>query len=1058
MLHISLFGEQSITDLATGSVRTRSARTVALIAFLAVHAGMPQTRQRIAGLFWPDSTDAQALTNLRRELHHLRQVLVDDPSLVVTPRDLCWRDTETCRVDVRTFSLEREAALAASATAEDVGVLRHAALAIAEYRGELLPGIYDDWLLEARSAIERQCVDLCDLLVDVRARTGDLSGAAEAARRRIALQPLEEAGYRTLMQLQADLGDRAGAVSTYHHCASVLERELGIDPDPATRRTLHELLARARPAAATAVRQAARAAGTAVPAGEPESERTTEPATEPAGRRSGLAAAELYGRSEEFAVLRAAWQGAAAGRPSLVLVRGDAGVGKTRLVAELADEVRSSGGVVASAQCFGTSGRLALAPVADWLRTPAIQSAALDPVWRVEVERLVPSAKDDPNVRAAATISLSDTGVGSRAMVDAWQRHRFFEGMARALTGIDRPILLVLDNLQWCDQETLAFLSFCLGLTTDARILVAATLRTDNLDEEPEVLGWTARMWATGMLTEVSLGPLDVHDTARLAEAIAGRPLLGNDMNLLHAMTGGFPLYVVEAARTTVDVGDSPVPIGDFTSVLRNRLEQVSPTVRDVAGLAAAVGRNFTLDLLTEASDLDADAVVRAVDELWRHRILREFRDGYDFSHDLLRESAYNQISPPRRWLLHRRIAQGLELLHANDTDAVSAQLAEQYARGGRPERAMAYYRRAADVAASRFAHNEAIRLHKEALSIVLTLPEGRDRERQELEVLEAMAAPLNASYGYSSPELQQTLSRSVVLAEGLGRKGSALTALVGLWASQFVQGKLDPSFHTVTRALTLVVTDPVLTGSAQFAFAGSLLSLGRPEESLRHFALIETLTRGAPSLTIGTRPDVHGKAWAAHAHWLIGQYEEAVASCQDAIDHARGVEHPYSLAVALAYGGITYQMLEDLPKLDDTVQELRELCDRYDFAYYREWGLILGGWAEGGAAGLQLIHQGIDNLKSDGSFARMPYWLSLLADTLQRNNRPDSAKAILDAAIVDAQARRDSWWLPEVLRLRAAYDANAAVRLKTAVQLAQKHGSVALIARCERDLAALTR
>ncbi len=111
MLHVSVLGGQAISDDGAGSVRARSSRTVALVGFLAAHAGSPQTRQRIAGLFWPDSTDAQALTNLRRELHYLRQVLGDEPSLVVTPRDLCWRDTETCRVDVRTFDTERTAAL-----------------------------------------------------------------------------------------------------------------------------------------------------------------------------------------------------------------------------------------------------------------------------------------------------------------------------------------------------------------------------------------------------------------------------------------------------------------------------------------------------------------------------------------------------------------------------------------------------------------------------------------------------------------------------------------------------------------------------------------------------------------------------------------------------------------------------------------------------------------------------------------------------------------------------------------------------------------------------------
>src|SRR4249920_3949629 len=115
MLHVSLLGEQAITDDLTSSVQARSSRSVVLVAFLACHAGSPQARQRIAGLFWPESTDAQALTNLRRELHHLRQVLGDEPSLVVTSRDLCWRDTGTCRVDVRVFDIERKAALAAAA-------------------------------------------------------------------------------------------------------------------------------------------------------------------------------------------------------------------------------------------------------------------------------------------------------------------------------------------------------------------------------------------------------------------------------------------------------------------------------------------------------------------------------------------------------------------------------------------------------------------------------------------------------------------------------------------------------------------------------------------------------------------------------------------------------------------------------------------------------------------------------------------------------------------------------------------------------------------------------
>ena len=1025
MLHVRVLGEQTIVDDRTAGVRIRSSRTVALVGFLVAHAGSPQTRQRIAGLFWPDSTDGQALTNLRRELHNLRQIMGDEPSLIVSSRDLCWRDSPTCRVDLRIFDTERKAALAAAASGDIDAVLPHAAEAVAHYHGEFLPGSYDDWLLETRSELERQCADLCDLLCRAQADAGNLAAATTAARRRIQLQPLEEVGYRTLMRLQADLGDRAGALSTYHHCASVLERELDVVPDAATRNMLADLMSHADSGGSRS----------------PEVERDFS------GRR-GVPSAQLVGRSHELSLLRDRWQTAAAGRPGLALVRGGAGVGKSRLVAEVAELARTQGAVVASTQCFGSRGRLALAPVADWLRNPTVRSAmsSLDPAWRAEVDRLVPSGH-----------GRGETTASSRSMVDAWQRHRFFEGLARALIGVGRPTLLILDNLQWCDEETLAFLAFCLGLDPAAPILVTATLRDDGPDDAAEPASWLVRMRASGLQTEVTLAPLEAADSARLAETISGHTLRESDASLLHATTGGFPLYIVEAMRGNQDLSRGSLPVGDLTAVLHNRLGQLSPAALEVAGLAAAVGTDFSLDLLAEASDLDANVVVGAVDELWRRRIMQEFGDGYDFSHDLLRETAYAQVSPPRRWLLHRRIAQGLELVFADDKDSVAAQLAEQYARGGQSERAVAYYRRAADVAAGLFAHAEAIRLHEGALSIVRKLPAGRDRDSRELLVLEAMAAPLNAKNGYASPELQQALERSIVLAESLGRRESTVTGLVALWASRFVQGRTADGYKTAVRALTLIDPDSELSGPAHFAVGGSAVSLGMPADALRHLELAVKLARGA-SMSTGTRPDVHGTAWAAHAHWLLGHDDDALASCDDAIKLARAIDQPYSLAAALAYGSITSQMRHDQAQLTDTAGELRELCDRHGFAYYREWGLVLQGWSRADESGIALARQGIGNLRAQGAFARMPYWLSLLADLLARSGQHDAARATLDAALITAQAHDDVWWLPEVIRMRARHDEDELValsRLHEAADLATAHGSVALLRRCERDMAA---
>ena len=615
----------------------------------------------------------------------------------------------------------------------------------------------------------------------------------------------------------------------------------------------------------------------------------------------------------------------------------------------------------------------------------------------------------------------------------------------------------MLDNVQWCDQETLAFITFCLGLADDAQLLVAATVREEDLDEDRELGGWIVRMRATGLLTELCLGPLEAADTARLAEAISGQRLPEAGTGLLHAATGGFPLYVIEAARGTIDPGGTPLPAGDLAAVLRKRLEQGTAAAREVAGLAAAVGMNFTLDLLTEASDLDADAVVEAVDELWRRRIMREFQGGYDFSHDLLRETAYAGISPPRRWLLHRRIAQGLELLHAEDTDSVAVQLAEQYAQAGRPERAMAYYQRAADVAAGMFANAEEIRLHEKALAIITDLPPGRDRDSRELAVLEAMAAPLNARYGYSSPDVQQALERSITLAESLGRRDSTVAGLAALAGALFVQGCTADSHRTATRALDLADPESELAGQAHFTAGCSAFSRGMPAEGLRHMELAAKLAGGAVWLSFGTRPDVHGKAFSAHAHWLLGHDDDALAACREAITLARAIGHPYSRALALAYAAITHQMRHDLPELRSMVDELRRLCDRYDFAYYREWALILEGWSRDGASGVGLVRRGITNLKSQGAFARMPYWLSLLADLSAREGRPGAARATLDAALAAGRAHYDVWWLPEVMRMRAAYDGEQAAvnRLRSAAQMASEHGSVVLLRRCERDLSA---
>ncbi len=145
------------------------------------------------------------------------------------------------------------------------------------------------------------------------------------------------------------------------------------------------------------------------------------------------------------------------------------------------------------------------------------------------------------------------------------------------------------------------------------------------------------------------------------------------------------------------------------------------------------------------------------------------------------------------------------------------------------------------------------------------------------------------------------------------------------------------------------------------------------------------------------------------------------------------------------------------MTELRRVVDELSELCERYSFAYYREWALVLAGWSRDDGTGAALARRGVEALTADGAFARMPYWLSLCADIARREGRPDVARATLDAALAGGWARDDVWWLPEVMRMRAAYDDGdeAVARLQDAARLAAEHGSAALLARCHDDLAA---
>lgn len=1001
MTRISLLGEQQMRSDPGALPVSVSGRAGALLASLVLHEGTHQERSDLAQRLWPDSTTSQARTNLRRELHQLRAMIGPVPSLVVSDSALGWHGGSDCPVDVLDFRAHRHAAWEARATGDDLRFRRHAEAALALYRGDLLPGVEDDWLAPEREGLRREHVELVLETAAARRTMGDGGGAAELARAHIRLEPLDEAGYRLLMEVQADAGKRAEAMSTYHRCAAVLEQDLGVEPGESITGVFERLLAGERASADVAV----------APLQSAEGDRDGADASR--GLRSvRRSAPSMVGRAGELATLGRLWGDCTRGGAGLVLIQGDPGVGKSRLAAAMAREAQRDGAVVATARCFGHSGRSPLAPVAEWLRSPELAAGGrrLDELWRTEIHRLLPSGPAD---RGAAV--LHDPA-------EAWGRQRFYEALARAVRSPAGPVLLVLDDVQWCDAETLAWLPDCICCVREPGLMILGTARSQGLEVHPEVEGALRGLRAAGLLQDITLSPLDRAATAELAAQAAGRALLPGEARAVHAVTAGYPLHIIEAGHQMREAGadSTGFQLSDLGGVLGRRLGEASAAAQETARLASAVGRDFALDLLHEAGELGTDELVGAVDELWRLRIVRADDNTYSFTHELLREAAYGSVSPAHRWLLHRRLAQALEHLHAGDLDPVSAQLAEQYDRGGRPERAVHFYRRAAAVAMDVYACSEALTHLRRALRLIRQRAPGRDRDEAELVTLRSMAAPLTTVQGYASAELLDTLERAAILARTRGEAALVVSCLVAQFAVRFVQGRMSSSYAIAREALEESAAAPELAGQAHFAMGGAAVALGRYAMAAHHFATGLDSSLGARAYILGTDLDVHCRAWASHAHWFLGEEAEAVRLGEDALRCARQVHHPFSLAVALAYAAVLHQLRGDVAATRDAVEQLRDVCGRYDIAYYNQWAVILEGWATPGADGIALIRRGIGRLRSDGAFARMPYWLVLLADALARDGRPTDAAGVIDAAASAVASSEEICWAPLVEEHRA--------------------------------------
>ncbi len=645
------------------------------MAYLLLQRGKPVSRQHLAFLFWPETSEGQARTNLRNLLHRLRKALPAKPAYLNTDEThIQWRSDIPYFFDVAEFEAAVFQVESASKTAQTELLQK----ALGLYGGDLLPDCYSDWLLSERERLRQLHLATIKKLAELFESQRAYSEARAKIQYLLRLEPLDENSYAWLMRLHSLEGNRGEALHVYHTCAEVMNRELGVDPGPRLRLLYEQLLESPTPVA------------------------SVPPAT------------NLVARQAEWEALTRAWRELIGGKRTMqvFLITGEAGIGKTHLARAFIDWVQRQGNLTAKAVCYETGQGLAYAPLAAWLADLFKQDERtfdrLARLWKSEVCRILPELR----------IRFPDLD-RSPAFAEKWQLLHFFESLHQAFNVQRAPVLLFIDDIQWCDAETLEWLVYLQSRPLDQKIAIIATARSEALPGAHLAMQVVNSSDQTNF---IELQPLDNAETRRLLEQLTGKQIDANLAEKIYLLSEGNPLFATEMARAGLDrylSQSTPLP-ERIQSVIAWRLSQLSSSARQIIDLASVIGRSLSYALLLTASGLDEGTLVDGIDEAWRQRILREqASQNYDFSHDRIRQVVYEGLSQARKRLGHQQVAAALEVIHSGNLNLAAEQIAYHLELSGQTDRAVMFYELAAQAAHRLFALSHAIKHYEKALQLL---------------------------------------------------------------------------------------------------------------------------------------------------------------------------------------------------------------------------------------------------------------------------------------------------------------------------------------------------
>ena len=778
----------------------------------------------------------------------------------------------------------------------------------------------------------------------------------------------------------------------------------------------------------------------------------------------------MVARDHEMQLLLGSWRRARTGQGQVALLVGDPGIGKSRLLRELAAAIAGDEPRQIILRGSAHRQRSALEPVADAVAALLGfgPEAGTGDDTAAASERL--HALTGPD-EAEHILRLLGRPARPPAAPPERARHQLLGGLRDVLvgTGHGAPTLLLVEDLHWLDPSTLDLIALVIQEVASSPVFLVMTTRP----------GFQPPWSAAAAVTQLRLGRLEAQAIdAVISHACSDRALSAAERALIVARSEGVPLYAEELVRAALELGRA----GEVPSTLRDaltaRLHQLGSAATRVANVAAVAGREFTAALVAGAGGLDRAAVDQELERLVAAEILVRRRGRareivYQFGHVLLQQAAYEELLAPDRRHLHGQFADTLLADEHAGRDPGFEVVVHHLAGARRFAEAIASAQRAAVRVLGRHARVEARELFRQALSWLEQLPESGERDRTEIGLRMQLAAVLIATEGYTSPELERSCRRTEALCER--HDDMPLPVKYGLWAVRLMRGspdEVEPFLGWFERVIDR--GGPAVERMMAHASIGTYTyARARYDQALQHLERTMALFVPAEHHSV---VQIYGGCGGFYGHvittavlWQVGRIDDAWRHARSIVAQAEALD-PYALASALGFEMSLHRWVGDIARIEATAERMLELTTRYEFPYLacsalcaRGWALARRGQAERALTDLVTGTKGFQQI---GVKVWYPYNLGLLADSAIVLGQFDRAERALDEALEISRTSVDCGSEPELLRLRgqlilardASAHAPARAAFADALAVAQRHGALAFALRAATDLAMVLR